>query len=246
MKKIILFLIFSIIFLFQGLCLADEVIADFNNDTLPVLNNVLRKLRNDINIAGAPKGATYLTQTANTALTNEQALSSLSTGPLKVTTGTGIVSSGNIIESEMTFSNNTVNDVSTSKHGFCPRLDNNTTHFLNGQGNWTEAPSIVTFSYSGTKVFDDTSPTTFTDLNLSSVVGSNRSLVMLYFVQTNQNINITWNFRRNGDSAARGWEYILPMNEGQYVFVETDSSGIIEWKTHGQCAASITALSYIK
>lgn len=41
---------------------------------------------------GAPTNATYITQTANATLTNEQALSSLSTGVVKVTTGTGALS----------------------------------------------------------------------------------------------------------------------------------------------------------
>jgi hypothetical protein len=42
---------------------------------------------------GAPVDATYITQTATATLTNEQALSSLSSGFMKVTTGTGVVSS---------------------------------------------------------------------------------------------------------------------------------------------------------
>lgn len=41
---------------------------------------------------GAPVDATYITQTANATLTNEQALSSLSTGVVKVTNGTGALS----------------------------------------------------------------------------------------------------------------------------------------------------------
>ena len=41
---------------------------------------------------GAPVGATYITQTADGTLTNEQALSSLSTGLVSVTTGTGVLS----------------------------------------------------------------------------------------------------------------------------------------------------------
>lgn len=41
---------------------------------------------------GAPTTATYITQTADATLTAEQALSSLSTGLLKVTTGTGVLS----------------------------------------------------------------------------------------------------------------------------------------------------------
>lgn len=42
--------------------------------------------------SSAPVGATYITQTANATLTNEQALSTLSTGIAKVTTGTGALS----------------------------------------------------------------------------------------------------------------------------------------------------------
>lgn len=41
---------------------------------------------------GAPVGATFITQTPNATLTNEQALSALATGILKSTTGTGVVS----------------------------------------------------------------------------------------------------------------------------------------------------------
>jgi hypothetical protein len=41
---------------------------------------------------GAPTDATYITQTSNATLTNEQALSSLSTGLVSVTTGTGVLS----------------------------------------------------------------------------------------------------------------------------------------------------------
>lgn len=43
--------------------------------------------------SGAPTNATYITQTADATLTNEQALSSLSTGLVSVTTGTGVLSS---------------------------------------------------------------------------------------------------------------------------------------------------------
>lgn len=41
---------------------------------------------------GAPTDATYIVQTANGSLTNEQALSSLATGIVKNTTGTGVLS----------------------------------------------------------------------------------------------------------------------------------------------------------
>jgi hypothetical protein len=43
--------------------------------------------------AGAPADATYITQTSNVSLTNEQALSSLNTGIMRVATTTGVVTS---------------------------------------------------------------------------------------------------------------------------------------------------------
>lgn len=43
--------------------------------------------------SGAPADATYIVQTPSASLSNEQALSSLATGYMKVTTGTGVVSS---------------------------------------------------------------------------------------------------------------------------------------------------------
>lgn len=49
-------------------------------------------LTGDAGTGGAPVDATYITQTSNATLTNEQALSSLSTGLMSVTTGTGVVS----------------------------------------------------------------------------------------------------------------------------------------------------------
>src|SRR3990167_7289663 len=41
---------------------------------------------------GAPIGATYIVQTSNAILTNEQILASLATGIVKNTTGTGVLS----------------------------------------------------------------------------------------------------------------------------------------------------------
>ncbi|MBI3231850.1 MAG: hypothetical protein HYZ51_02090, partial [Candidatus Doudnabacteria bacterium] len=46
-----------------------------------------------ITVGGAPSDATYITQTANGTLSAEQALSALATGYMKVTTGTGVITS---------------------------------------------------------------------------------------------------------------------------------------------------------
>lgn len=73
-----------------------------NNDPAPgdTIERSLQKI-NDLVLAGgggggsgAPTNATYITQTANATLTNEQALSALATGLVKNTTGTGVLSIG--------------------------------------------------------------------------------------------------------------------------------------------------------
>lgn len=56
--------------------------------------------------AVAPTNATYITQTANSSLSAEQALSSLSTGLMKVTTGTGVLSTATAGTDYLSASNN--------------------------------------------------------------------------------------------------------------------------------------------
>ena len=52
-----------------------------------------------------------------------------------------------VVEADISLSANTINDVSTAKHGFCPVLSNNANQFLNGQGNYS-IPSGLTISAS--------------------------------------------------------------------------------------------------
>lgn len=80
---------------------ATAVIADFVTGTTqpPATNNTTLATTAFVQTAvtagaGAPTNATYITQTPNGSLTNEQALSLLGTGLLKSTTGTGIVTIG--------------------------------------------------------------------------------------------------------------------------------------------------------
>jgi len=69
--------------------------ADFRynsqtNDVEAYVNSAWRSLLNSS--SGAPIGSTYITQTPDGSLTNEQALSILGTGIMKSTTGTGVIS----------------------------------------------------------------------------------------------------------------------------------------------------------
>lgn len=53
---------------------------------------MVAQLQASMGTASAPSTATYITQTAHAGLSAEQALSSLATGVVKVTTGTGVLS----------------------------------------------------------------------------------------------------------------------------------------------------------
>lgn len=64
---------------------------------------------------GAPTDATYITQTANGTLTNEQALSSLATGLMFVTTGTGVVTSVPLANAKVV---RTAGDITTTSATF--------------------------------------------------------------------------------------------------------------------------------
>ena len=55
----------------------------------------------------------------------------------------------------------TGNNTSTAQHGFAPKLDNDATHFLNGQGGWT-APGIGTDGWIAGETWTYASATTFT------------------------------------------------------------------------------------
>lgn len=71
---------------------SDVVLNAVNTILMLVYNGSTWNVINESTSASAPVGATYITQTANGTLTNEQALSSLSTGLMKVTTTTGVIS----------------------------------------------------------------------------------------------------------------------------------------------------------
>lgn len=112
------------------------------------------------------------------------------------------------------------------------------------------------WTYSGTGVYDGDMPLSFTDLNLSSVVGSNRAIVLLK-VTSPDSSDRTFAFRPNGDTD-QYWRNIgassyptpsnfsVGNNMATLVIVQTDGSGIIEWRGTTAVNATITVMSYCK
>lgn len=90
-------------------------------------------------------------------------------------TATGSYVSGDVIPGGIklddlgTPDDNTDLNASTSRHGLLPKLDNNATHFLNGQGNWVLATSSPLLVYEkGTLVGTGTSITFDGNLEVST------------------------------------------------------------------------------
>lgn len=50
-------------------------------------------------------------------------------------------------ESDLSFSDVTTGDVSAAKHGFCPKLPNDGSKFLDGTGSWSAVGDILEFVY---------------------------------------------------------------------------------------------------
>lgn len=74
-----------------GGCFENEIAYNMTTHVVAICTNTGYKTLLSTS-TGAPIDATYITQTANASLTNEQALSLLGTGILKNTTGTGVLS----------------------------------------------------------------------------------------------------------------------------------------------------------
>lgn len=107
----------------------------------------------------------------------------------------------------------------------------------------------------GTQVFNSTASTSYTDLDLSSYVGSNRALVMLKVVN-NEGMTFV-SFKTKGDpdighpteattmGGGSSSVQLSPNNCG-YVILETDASGVVQWRANDIRNMTINIIGYIK
>lgn len=90
---------------------------------------------------GAPTDATYITQTANGTLSAEQALSSLSTGIMKVTTTTGVISS--VAAPAGTIVGDTDTQTLTNKTLTSPLFEGSVDGWISANESWTYATATT-------------------------------------------------------------------------------------------------------
>ncbi len=111
--------------------------------------------------------------------------------------------------------------------------------------------ALTVIAGAGTEVFNGTSPTSWTDLDLSGTIGSNNALVVL---KKNFPAQDTAAFRQNGDTDQQyvagfssGVAMVEQSSQHCLVLVPTDSSGVIEWITEAaRASTTIDVVAYIK
>lgn len=104
-------------------------------------------------------------------------------------------------------------------------------------------------NFSTTQVFSGTSPTSYTDLDLSAVVGAKQRVVILKITSSNLCYG---SFRQNGDAGTYGTTSWLgasrfEVNSGNsaIVIVPTDTAGVVEWiASAGAASTTVNVLAY--
>jgi len=93
-----------------------------------------------------------------------------------------------------------------------------------------------------TEVYNAAAPTSWTDLDLSGIIGSNEALVLLKFIGdgSTQQVKV----RQNGDTADFSLSEFSTANHVA-LWVTTDASGIIEWKAVNTDNTTIDVIGYI-
>ena len=106
-----------------------------------------------------------------------------------------------------------------------------------------------------TEVFDDTSPTSYTDINLASTIPALEQRTFVLLRVTASAGTSRFFFRRNGTSTdadvtgITGTGVCSAQVDSGYaaIFaVETDSSGIIEWSSSAAVAAKVAVIGYVR
>lgn len=102
-----------------------------------------------------------------------------------------------------------------------------------------------------TSAFSGTIPTSYTDLDLSSIVGANSAVVMLKIVITSQNGNPNIRFITKGDTGSSNSTggtnnlFKASASTADYILVKTNTAGVIQWySSNGSNNADVSVLWY--
>lgn len=110
----------------------------------------------------------------------------------------------------------------------------------------------ATLTVTETEVFNGTSPTSWTDFDLSGTVGANAALILLK-IRGIENKSVA--VRKNGDTdefyqtgtyAAGAAAFYGKSGAYLVVIAATDSAGKIEWKTEDAQTYTVDIIAFIK
>ena len=150
-------------------------------------------------------------------------------------------------------------NATNARHGLLLKLIDDVTRFLRSDGSWqVPAGAGATLTIAETNVYNATPPgvSAWTDLDLSSVVGSNSALVILKIAMPST-ADIWTAVRKDGDTdefysvaGERGCSLGFTTSSNVYIVLITPTSsvGVIEWKTSytGASNVIIDVIAYIK
>jgi len=122
-------------------------------------------------------------------------------------------------------------------------------------GGWGLAADVLALrpTIAQTEVFTGNSPTAWTDLDLSAVVGANLAIVLLKITLAAGGARVA--VRKNGDTddqysgtatgAGGAGQATLDATKFTVLIAVTDSAGIIEWITNDAVAATVDIIAYL-
>lgn len=118
---------------------------------------------------------------------------------------------------------------------------------------FVEASVVGGTQFPGSTAFNNTAPTSYTDLDLSSIVGAAQRCVLLLVTQQSATAT-TYKFRPNGatyslndsDTNMVGASTTgnLLQNNAAIVVLTTDTAGVVEWKASGARSTKVEVLAY--
>jgi len=166
---------------------------------------------------------------------------------------------GGLVETGLSLSDNTTNDVSTTKHGFAPKAPNDTTKFLRGDGTWAvpnnnEGWSIIVKS-ANQDVTNNATLQDDTDLQFSVVAGGHYMVSMNLTTSANNSTgDYKWGFAVSSGTI-KGYGTIQSINTTsavQNVIVTANSTSAttaiaigaesdLDFLVHSKIAYSFTA-----
>lgn len=119
--------------------------------------------------------------------------------------GTGTSTWGQVTEDEIDLSDNTTNDVTTSQHGFVPKLPNDDSKFLDGKGNYSvpsssTLPPIMTL----TTNFETAARFTGTTVNTGAQTFATNGLAIATGASATSSQTTDWSIDSGNDDISSG------------------------------------------